>query len=335
MILNAEHKKAEREKIETIGFKCPLCGGSLDVEEGLKSIKCRYCGSSLYISAQEGPANYYARCRINEGKAKHAAISYLLRESSHNVGGMNTSIIECKLVHVPFWRMHGRLIGWIAGETLEKEMQEIEASGPRGSAVKRYKIGSKRKPFSKLVFKHIEWSAPAAYVPHLQMQGVSLKATMLRWEVLDHSLKTRQNFALPTMSEEKAESDAYKYLTKVVAPTGTIVRSGRFKLFDNDISVYYYPIYFISYKHRNRIFTITVDGVEGRVMGGAVPYKPRQNVKNIVLIPAAAALMTILFPPLPLIALGILYVVDTLTMSKRPAPIDWLTARCAAWFGEG
>jgi len=323
---------ALKKVAETIGANCPLCGGSIEIEEGTTSVECRYCGSSLYLAEPVGLKNFISHAKVKEGTAKHSALKFILERSSGAIGGRETSILECRLVYVPFWRLHGKLIGWIAGEKNKKEVVEETVSGPQGATIKRYTMGTRKEKFSRFVFKDVDWSAPASYIPHLRMHGVSFKASVMKWRMLDHSMKADYSFALPTVSEEKAGEDAFKYLTGLTAPPGTSVKHQRFNMFDNNLSIYFYPIYFVRYSHRRRIYTISVDGTNGKVIGGEIPEIVRRPARNIVKIPLIAALLSVVFPPLPLLVLVFMYLYDS-SSGERKSPVDWFMMRAAGWFG--
>jgi len=328
-------KQALKKAVETIAVNCPLCGGSINIEEGTSSIKCHYCRANLYLKKPVGLKNLITPARIEEGRVKHKALKFILEKSNGKIGGKDTSILECRLVYIPFWRLHGKMIGWIAGEKNKKNIVEETVTGPNGATIKRYKMGTKREKFSRFVFKDVDWSAPASYIPHLRLHGVSFKASVMNWNILDHSMKARWSFALPTVSEEKAREDAFKYLTGLMAPPGTNVKYQRFKMFDNDLSLYFYPIYFVRYSYRDQIFTISVDGVSGRVIAGEVPATKNEMKRNMVKIPLIAAFLSVLFPPLPLIVLAILYFVDSLSGEIRLSPFDWFMTKATSWFGAG
>jgi len=328
-------KQTLKKPVETISVNCPLCGGSIRIEEGTSSIECHYCRASLYLKEPIGLKNLVCPAKVDEGSIKHRALKFILERSKGRIGGKETSILECRLVYVPFWRLHGKLIGWIAGEKNRKNIVEETITGPNGATIKRYTIGTKREEFSRFVFKDVDWSAPASYIPHLRLHGVSFKASVMNWNILEHSMKARWSFALPTVSEEKAREDAFKYLTGLMAPPGTNVKYQRFKMFDNDLSLYFYPIYFVRYSYRDMIFTISVDGVSGKVIAGEVPAAKMETKRNMVKIPLIAAALSVLFPPLPLIILAVLYLIDSLTAEARRGPFEWFMVNAGNWFGAG
>jgi hypothetical protein len=117
--------------IETFGVTCPLCGGSLRIREGERSISCEYCGSGLVVTRPHGIRSFMMQPRITPGKARLTALQYLSEQTGGRVKARHASIVDIKMVHVPFWRVHGRLMGWICGHTITLREEEIPSPDPR------------------------------------------------------------------------------------------------------------------------------------------------------------------------------------------------------------
>lgn len=317
---------------ETFGVTCPLCGGSLRIHEGERSIACEYCGSGLVVTRPHGVRSFMMQAGITPGKARITAIHYLAAETGGRVKARHASIVDIKLIHVPFWRMHGRLMGWVCGETIKMREVEVPAPGPQNERTVKT-VQEERHPFAKLVFKRVDWSTPACTLRHLGLQGISLKTRMLHWDTFDHELRGDHQFALPMKSARQAHEDAFKYLTKIAAPAHSRVRASRFHLADSTFSLYYYPIYFIRYRHAERIYTITIDGNDGRVVHGETPRRRGVNFKTFLFVPATIAFLAQTFLPLVFIASGALYVIDAVQTHEFLPPHRWLAARLDGWFG--
>jgi hypothetical protein len=111
------------------------------------------------------------------------------------------------------------------------------------------------------------------------------------------------------------------------------VRASKFHLSDGNLSLYYYPAYFIRYRNGGRIYTITVDGSDGRIIRGETPPRREINLKAFLFVPAALAFLAQTYLPLALIAAGVVYIVDAVHTEGFLPPHRWLTARLDAWFG--
>jgi len=317
---------------ETFGVTCPSCGGSLRVTEGQRSIHCEYCYANLYIANPPGVKSFFLKPRITAGKAKLEALHLISKKSGGRVKAKYTSVVEHKLVHVPFWRMRGRFIGWICGEETELKRVGKSTSTPSGE-ISRQVLKRESTPFSKFVSKHVDWSAPACVMRHLGMQGISMKASMLEWEIFNHDFKTSMNIALPTKSAKTARRDGYQHITNLAKPSGANIRASRFHLFGSNLSIYYYPIYLLRYKFKDRVYVITIDGNNGNIIRADVPARKKINPAAFFFIPAAFALLTETYFPLLFIAAGCIYIIDQLQGNRITMPHLWLKYRLQKWFG--
>lgn len=323
-----------KSESETFGISCSECGGSLRIHEGERSVRCEYCGSALFVTRPHGVRSFLMQPKITGGKARLAALHYLSNETSGRIKARHASIVDLELIQIPFWRLHGRLMGWVCGTKSEMIEYEIPAGvGPEGERTIK-SVREVRHKFSKLVFKRVDWSTPACVLKKLGLQGISLRTSFLRWDIFDHDLKSKQNIALPMRSEQKAGADAYNYLTKITTPLGSHVRSSRFHLFDSNLSIYYYPVYFLRYRHEGMLYTITIDGGDGHVIRGEVPPRTKRDYRRIFFVPAALALLAgthfLLLP----IVLTAVYIIDMVQSSGFILPFTWIAHRVQSIFGS-
>jgi hypothetical protein len=311
------------------GATCPECGGSLRIGEGDRSVRCGYCGSALYVAVPRGVQSYIVRPKISAGKARLAAIRYIEENTRGRIHARHTSIRDLELIHVPFWHLRGRLMGWVSGDRIK--LVRVEQASEEGNAREiRTTVREERESFARLVFKRADWSAPACVLPCLGVQGVSLRASLLEWDPLDDKKRREYTVALPTRSAWSARKDAYRYLTGLVVPPGTIVNASRFHLFDSILSLYYYPFHLIRYRYRGRIFTITVDAGTGSVVRGEVPSRRAIEAKRLFFGPAALAFIAATWLPLVLVPIVSLYLLDTIQARRFVPPHEWFALRIDA-----
>ncbi|MCX5754438.1 MAG: hypothetical protein NTW97_12505 [Candidatus Krumholzibacteria bacterium] len=308
------------------GATCPECGGSIRVNEGDRSIRCGYCGSALYVATPRGVQSFILRPKITPAKARLAAIRYIAEKTNHRLRTRHASIADLKLIHVPFWRLRGRLMGWVSGERTALVKIETASDDSAASQV-RTTIREEHTPFSRLVFKRVDWSAPACVLPCLGLQGISLRTGFLDWDVLDDRKRSEHTTALPVRSERLVRRDALSYLKRLAVPAGTTVRASRFHFFDSRLSLYYYPVYLLRYGFAGRLYTITIDAGNGTVVRGDVPRKRRIGTKRLFFAPAALAFLAATWLPLVLIPVCVLYALDTARAKIFLPPHEWLAFR--------
>ncbi len=325
-------KPSGREAGESFGISCPLCGGSLRAHQGEKSITCGYCDSSLYIQNPPGVKSFMTEPAISPGRAKLNTLHYLRDNTSGRVKARHTSIMEVQLLHVPFWRITGRLVGWVCGDRVKMIEREIPTSNPHSASTIK-KVTEERKPYSRLVHKNIHWSTPACTLPYLGLQGISMKTKFLEWEIFSHRFKKNHTFALPMKSASHAISRASRYFSHLATPPKATVHARRFHLFNSEMALYYYPVYFIRYRHGRRVYSVTLDGRDGYVIRGDYPVRKSINSRNIFFLPALAAWMACTWFPLIIISLVSLYIYDLIRGEGSPLPHNWLMGWLRGWLG--
>jgi hypothetical protein len=316
------------------GAACPECGGSLRINDGDRSVRCGYCGSALYVATPRGVQSFILRPKITPAKARLAAIRYLAEKTNNRLRTRHASIADLKLIHVPFWRLRGRLMGWVSGEKTALVKVENVSDDPGGASQTRTTVREEHTPYSRLVFKRVDWSAPACVLPCLGLQGISLRTDFLDWDVLDDRKRSEHTTALPVRSERRVRRDALSYLKRLAVPAGTTVRASRFHFFDSRLSLYYYPVYLLRYSCAGRLYTITIDAGNGAVVRGDVPRKRRIDTKKLFFAPAALAFLAATWLPLALIPVLVLYALDTAQAKLFLPPHRWLAFRINGLLGS-
>jgi DNA-directed RNA polymerase subunit RPC12/RpoP len=317
---------------ETFGVSCSACGGSLRVHEGERSIRCEYCGAALLVTRPRGVRGYILDPSISEGKARLAALKHLSEETGGRIKARHASIIDLRMINVPFWRMSGMMAGWMSGDEVIRYQIEVPVPGPEGTKMVK-RTQEEKRPFSELTFKRIEWSTPACSLRDLGLQGISLRTQMLQWNVFEHEMQDRLNIALPLKTAAQAQSDGYSYMTTLAAPAGALVKASRFELFGNRLSIYYYPVYVLRYRHAGRIYSITIDGNNGSVIRGDVPTWRKITARSFFLVPALAAILAGIWWPLLIIAAAATYIYDITQSGTILPPVRWARERLERWFG--
>jgi DNA-directed RNA polymerase subunit RPC12/RpoP len=315
-----------------VGATCPECGGAIRIMDGDRSVRCGYCRSALLIVEPRGVQSYLLPPTVTPAKARLAAIHCIGERTGGRIGARNTTIIEQRLIHVPFWRMRGRLMGWISGHTSKTVRFETAPDGPT-TAPAYTTLREETETFSRLVFKRVDWSTPACVLPCLGLQGIALRTDFLDWDVLDDSRRGDRTVALPTRSERSARRDALAYLTRLAVPPRATVRASRFHLFGSRFSLYYYPVHLIRYGCAGRTYTITIDGRSGAVVHAEAPETKRRDPKGIFFVPAVLAFLAGTWFPLAGLAAAAVYVVDAIEARRPLSPLDWLSFRILGLLG--
>jgi hypothetical protein len=327
------HAAPAPEPAVASGATCPECGGSIRINDGDRSVRCGYCGSALYVATPHGVQSFVMRPKITPAKARLAAIHHLAEKTGSRLRTQQAPIADLKLIHVPFWRLRGRLMGWVSGERTALVKVETVSDDPGASQV-RTTVREEHTPYSRLVFKRVDWSAPACVLPSLGLQGISLRTDFLEWDALDDRTRSEHTIALPVRSERRVRRDALSYLKRLAVPAGTTVRASRFHFFDSRLSLYYYPVYLLRYSCAGRLYTITIDGGSGAIVRGDVPRQRRIDSKKLFFAPAALAFLAATWLPLALIPVLVLYALDTAGAKLFLPPHRWLAFKINGLLGN-
>lgn len=322
------------EPAVAVGATCSECGGSIRVNEGDRSVRCGYCGTALLVTTPRGVQSFILPPKITPAKARLSAIRYIAEQTGGRLGARSAAIADQKLIHVPFWRLRGRLMGWISGEKTAHVKVETVSDQPGGANQVRTIVREERTPCSRLVFKRVDWSAPACVLPSLGLQGISLRTGFLDWAVLDDKARCEHRIALPVRSERLIRRDALGFLERLAVPAGTTVRAKRFHFFDSRLSLHYYPVYLLRYSCGGRLYSITIDGGNGAVVRGEVPRRRRIDSKRLFFAPAALAFLAATWPPLALVPLAVLYALDTAREKRFLPPHEWAAFKINGLLGS-
>lgn len=323
---------AAQEPTSAYGATCPECGGTIRINEGDRSVRCGYCGSALYVVSPRGVQSYILQPKVTPAKARLSSIHYMTGHTGGRIGAHNTSIIDMRLIHVPFWGMRGRLMGWISGDRVKTVKVETTSENP-GTSQAYTTLRDDHESYSRLLFKRVDWSTPACVLPCLGLQGISLRTGFLDWDVLDDAKRAEHTIALPMRSERNVRKDALSYLERLAVPVGTTVRASRFHLFDSTFSLHYYPVYVLRYGCAGRMYTITIDGANGDVVHGEIPRTRRLDLKALFFTPALLAFFAATWLPFALIAVAAVYTLDAAQARLLIPPHEWLAIRIERLLG--
>ena len=65
--------------MNVISLKCPNCGGELEVEDGLDTFYCKYCGHKIVL---DGQSEYVIKAKVDIERMKHEERMYQMREEN-------------------------------------------------------------------------------------------------------------------------------------------------------------------------------------------------------------------------------------------------------------
>jgi hypothetical protein len=238
------------------GLGCPRCGGMVPVPEGQLIAICPFCDLRSAVQGDRGILRYQVPCRIDQD----AALSIFKKFLSSKIAiardcAQTAQLDEVLMVHLPFWSVWGRGLGWAFGE-------QQTGSGDN----KKY------EPREVKVVKEMDWNGAACDVGEFGVDRISLDGRPLETFDLDHLSYTGMVFepvgsaveAKKTATDGfKAEMEKHTHLSRVSQAFIRIVRQR--------MALVYYPLWVLRYLYRGRSFQVVVDGFSGEVLYGKAP----------------------------------------------------------------
>lgn len=67
--------------MQIMRMKCPACGSDLQVEDGLETFFCQYCGQRIILSGQ---SEHLVKAKVDMEKMKHEERMYQLKTDNEN-----------------------------------------------------------------------------------------------------------------------------------------------------------------------------------------------------------------------------------------------------------
>ena len=308
---------------QTITISCPQCASPFSFREGDRNARCPSCGTSLALSGEAGIARFWIEERIDQAQARANA-----RRAVAAAGG-DPRVVERlrfeggELCFLPFWRLRGHAAGWLWSEreTVTRE-EEYDENGMK--TVREVRGPSQCSTES--VMMAVDYSSPACDVSRFGLRGIAVAGAVLPLRGMDFALASRRGTVFdPVKGPDEVRREAVAQARARGGGKGVLRSAARLSLCGERLSLISYPVWSLSFARGERIYPVTIDGVNGRVLSGRFP---------------AAARLTILRPLLTVTLLVFAFTIHHLLGAVCAVGfLGWLAAngglsieRLAAWF---
>jgi hypothetical protein len=238
------------------GLGCPRCGGMVPVPEGQVIVACPFCDLRSTVQGERGVRRYQVPRRIDQEAALNAFKKFLSSKIAIARDCARTAELdEVLMVHLPFWAVWGRGLGWAFGE-------KQTGSGDN----KKY------EPREVRVVKELDWNGAACDVGEFGVTRISLDGRPLEpfdLEQLQYSGMLFEPVGSAAEALENARAyfeDEMKKQTHLDRISQTFIRMIRQRM-----GIVYYPLWVLRYLYRGRSFQVVVDGFSGEVLYGKAP----------------------------------------------------------------
>ncbi|HSV86321.1 MAG TPA: hypothetical protein VLH85_07085 [Levilinea sp.] len=238
------------------GLGCPRCGGMVPLPEGQVIVICPFCDLRSTVQGERGIRRSQVPRRVDQEDALKAFRKFLSSKIAIARDCARTAQLdEVLLVHLPFWSVWGRGLGWAFGE-------KQTGSGDN----KKY------EPREVRVVKELDWNGAACDVGEFGVTRISLDGRPLEPFDLDQLQSSGLLFE-PVGSAASARETARVYFEDEMKKQTHLDRISQtfIRMIRQRMGIVYYPLWVLRYLYRGRSFQVVVDGFSGEVLFGKAP----------------------------------------------------------------
>jgi hypothetical protein len=242
------------------GLSCRRCGGALVATPDPEQLLCGYCGFAFLRTEGDTVAAYAPAGRYGRRRAAQALTAEL--EKRHVMG---FAIEQATLVHLPYWQVEGKLVGW--------QRYREKVAPPAGGA-----SGSPSQPavrdVEETISRDVVASFPACDVRGYGLLGVAHRVAGLSLRPLSlEALGNDQIACAPVTSAAAAlRSTRLYYGSRLTKPHATTTRQ-RLSLLRTRVRLIYYPVWRLRYRSGGRRYQATLDGMQGHLLKATLPHR--------------------------------------------------------------
>jgi hypothetical protein len=271
----------ERLSSRVSGLSCPNCGGTLEVDAGLRVVECPFCETRLLATSEVGIRRLAVEPRVDAEAARRIARQWLAKGVAKDPKLRTAARIgEAFLSFLPFYRVEADCIGFALGT--EKRRRSTGSGKNRRTTT--YYVDVERR-----VEKSFDRTYPALNVAEWGIQRVDLRGDAL--VPFDSDALDRQGMVFPpTGSENDVRAAALEQFRQHADPTRGL-HSVRFKFLQTlreRLTVVYYPLWVVRYRFQERSYQVLVDGEDGTLAYGKAPGNDFFRAAMLVLTQAVA-----------------------------------------------
>lgn len=269
------------------GLTCPRCGGVVPIPEGVAIVICPYCDLRSVVKGENGVRRYQVPSRITRDQVNASFQKFLSGNMAIAPGTLSRSTItEIFQVHLPFWAVWGKTLGWVFG-------QKQVGSGDN----RRY------EPREMKVAAEMTWNSAACDVGEFGVNEISLEGRNLEPFASELLHGTGMVFEPVGSSKDALEMAKENFRQRVQQQADLDRQSQVFvRISRPRLGLVYYPLWVVRYTVRERSFQVVVDGFNGQVLYGKAPGNVFYRAAVLVGGMAAGSFLAIDVPGLMLSA---------------------------------
>ena len=260
------------------GLACPNCGGTVPAPGGQAVVRCPYCDVLSLVRGDRGLQRRQVELRADRDRALSRLQSFLEQHQEIAPDAAQRALSEeAFLVHLPFWVVRARGLGWVFGKKIVYDDQL-----PRG------------KPREVKIAREVSWNGAACEVGEFGVEEIAPKDQLL--EPFDAEASHRSGLVFePVGSISEARAFAERALAARIRKAAGLqqvaqvfVRSVHWRT-----GLVYYPLWVLRYRYRGRGYQVVVDGHSADVLYGKAPGGTAYRAAALVGWMAAGAIVAV------------------------------------------
>jgi hypothetical protein len=246
------------------GVSCPACGGALEVDSGVRVVRCAFCSTGLLATSRLGVRRFAVAPEVDVDAAREATRRWLGRGFAKDQRlRREAEIGETYLAFLPFFRVSADVVGWALGT---EERQRTVGSG-KNRRTETYEVD-----VEKNVERHCDRTLPAVHVAELGVQRVDLAGDRL--VPFDAGALDRLGMVFAATRSEVEARDAALAAFREANDPGRGLKRVRFRWVETvreSLTVVYYPLWVVRYRFHGRAWLALIDAEDGHLAYGKAP----------------------------------------------------------------
>lgn len=255
----SEGKKPARRKVLT-GLTCGSCGGTVDVQEGLTNVECRYCHTPQAMVGERGVIRVMVLNRLERQNASEVVRRWFRRGIRKDPAlKKEARFQEAFLAWFPFVRARLDVVGWVLGIREKKRRR-----GNRWVTV--------RDPVERQVESAVDLTMPAADMAEFGVHRVDLSGDEVR-PLDEQLLRGRGMVFKPSRSLEEAAAALGERALEEIKRENRLdhVSFSWLAQVRRRVALVYYPLWVLRYGFRGQTYQVLIDAEDGSLAFGKAP----------------------------------------------------------------
>ena len=242
------------------GLVCASCGGTVEVEEGLTTVICRYCATGQAVVGRRGTRRMMVLDRLSRDGAAQAIMKWF-RQGVRKEPALKREVQleESFLAWFPFIRARCDVIGWVLGVD-ERRVKR----GNRWVTV--------RDPVERQVSQTVDRTLAGADMSEFGVTKINLANDEIM-PLDEEKLRARGMVFRPNRAEEETASAVFhKALETIENSTKPDKTSfSWYAVMRQKTDLVFYPLWVFRYSFRQRTYQVLVDAEDGSIAYGKAP----------------------------------------------------------------